>query len=88
MRVVVVLVMCPYPQRSVPGMFAATHASSAPRGRGAPGPLSLGKLEGSCFLLVYLSSFLSYAWEDKAEYFLITEERKATRHILGMGKEW
>lgn len=38
-------------------------------------PLSLGKLEESCFLWVYVSSFLPYAL-DKAEYFLIIERRK------------
>lgn len=49
-------------------------------------PLSLGKLEESLFLWVYVSSFQSCALEEKAEYFLIIKEWKAMGHNPWNGK--
>lgn len=86
MTVAVVLVIWPYPQRRVPGTHMATFAFSAQNDGGPLHPLSLGKLEESCCPWVYVSSFQSYALEGKAEYFLITEERKATGHNPWNGK--
>lgn len=67
-------------------MHMATSAFSAQNDGGPLHPLSLGKLEKSCFPWVYVSSFQSCALENKAEYFLITEEQKDTEHNPWNGK--
>lgn len=87
MRVMALLVTCPSHRGEA--RDARGHlCNQCPYGRG-PEPLSVGKLEKSCFLWVFVSSSLSYALEGKADYFLmIGRERKSTGHILGMGKEW
>lgn len=75
----------PLPIEERPGYTCATRAQAVE----ALSPLPVGKLEKSCFLWVFVSSSLSYALEGKADYFsMIGKERKATGHILEMGKEW